>query len=242
MSRFYRIFLVWLFIFLASGGSSFADPDALWQIVNQCAVVTAPCAKVDAAGHYAILKDRRGIAQYLLIPTEKITGIESSVLLDPATPNFFAAAWAERGVVDARLSHPLPRDSVSLAVNARKARSQNQLHIHIDCLSAEARHALKAAAVKIGRQWEPLADPIAGHRFTAIRVDGENLGDFNPFIALAKTLTNPSVEMANRNLVVVGADFAEGPGFLVLSDIAQATIFGYGGGEDVQDHTCAIDR
>jgi len=246
MSRLYRIFLICPLIFLGSTGPSSADPDALWRIVSsQCVLNTAPCAKVDSPGHYAILKDQRGIAQHLLIPTDKVTGIESSALLDPATPNFFAAAWAEKGATDARLPHPLPRDSVSLAVNAQNARSQNQLHIHIDCLSVEARDALKAVAAKVGRQWAPLADPVAGHHFMAIRVDGEGLGSFNPFIALAKTLTNPAVEMASRNLVVVGADFVEGPGFLVLSDVAQAKIFGilgYAGGEDVQDHTCAIDK
>ncbi|MDR3493499.1 MAG: CDP-diacylglycerol diphosphatase [Ancalomicrobiaceae bacterium] len=242
MSGFNRILLLCPVLFLGSAGPASADADALWRIVNTCVVATAPCAKVDTAGHYALLKDQRGVAQYLLIPTDKITGIESPALLDPATPNFLAAAWAERSAVDARLPHPLGRDSVSLAVNAQAARSQNQLHIHIDCLSAEARDALKAAAATVGRQWQPLAEPIAGHRFAAIRVDGAALGTFNPFIALAATLADPAHEMASRNLVVVGTDFAEGPGFLVLSDVAPAAGAWSAGGEDVQDHSCAIDK
>ena len=243
MRGFHRIVFTGLLLLVGSASPAAADADALWRIVStQCVVSTAPCAKVDAGGHYAILKDRTGVAQHLLIPTDRVTGIESPALIDPATPNFFAAAWAERGLVDARLPHPLPRDGVSLAVNAETARSQNQLHIHIDCLSPDARDALKAAAATVARQWQPLAEPVAGHRFMAMRVDGDTLGSVNPFLALAATLTDPATEMASHNLVVVGTDFSEGPGFLLLTDVAPATGFGHAGGEDVQDHACVIDR
>lgn len=237
-----RSLLISLLVSLASASPAAADPDALWKIINQCVVATAPCAKVDAANHYALLKDRNGVAQHLLIPTDKVTGIESPALVDPATPNYFAAAWNEHSAVDALLPQPLPRDGISLAVNAQNARSQNQLHIHIDCLSPEARDAFKAAAPSVGRQWQPLAQPIAGHSFQAIRVDGDTLDGFNPFLALAKALADPATEMAGHNLVVVGETFAEGPGFLVLSDVAPAAGAWHAGGEDVQDHTCAIDR
>lgn len=216
---------------------AFADSDVLWKIVHdKCVVQTAPCISVNTTEHYAMLKDLRGMAQFLLIPTDKITGIESPALLDPATHNFFADAWGEKGDVDSRLSHPVPRDGLSLAVNAQQARSQNQLHIHVDCLSADARAALKADADHIGTEWAPLPDAIAGHQFAALRVKGETLGDFNPFLVLAKTLKDPAKEMGDRNLVVVGANFTDGPGFIVLTDIARPGM----GGEDVQDHSCSI--
>ncbi|MFB2564746.1 CDP-diacylglycerol diphosphatase [Rhizobium sp. IMFF44] len=216
---------------------AFADSDVLWKIVHdKCVVQTAPCLSVNTAEHYAMLKDLRGVAQVLLIPTDKITGVESPALLDPATHNFFADAWAERADVNVRLPHALPRDGLSLAVNAQQARSQNQLHIHVDCLSADARAALKADADKIGADWTPLPDTIAGHKFLAVQVKGETLGDFNPFLALARTLKDPAKEMGDHNLVVVGADFADGPGFIVLTDVAPPGM----GGEDVQDHSCAI--
>lgn len=216
---------------------AFADSDVLWKIVHdKCVVQTAPCLSVNTAEHYAVLKDLRGVAQVLLIPTDKITGIESAALLDPATHNYFADAWAEQADVDSRLPHPVARDGMSLAVNAQQARSQNQLHIHVDCLSADARAALKADADKIGADWAPLPDTIAGHKFTAVRVKGETLGDFNPFLALARTLKDPAKEMGDHNLVVVGANFTDGPGFIVLTDVATPGM----GGEDVQDHSCAI--
>ena len=66
-----------------------ADPNALWNIVNgQCVPDQsnngdpAPCALVDLDGGeprgYAVLKDLVGATQFLLIPTERVTGIEES--------------------------------------------------------------------------------------------------------------------------------------------------------------------
>jgi CDP-diacylglycerol pyrophosphatase len=220
-----------------------ANPDALWTIVHgKCVVAVAPCLMVDAGDHFALLKDLQGVAQYLLIPTDKITGVEDAALMKPETPNFFADAWAHRDAMQAKLPHPIPRASISLVVNAQTARSQNQLHIHIDCLSATARDALAGEASKIGADWAPLGVPIAGHTFTARRVDGEMLGDFNPFRAIAATLSDPTTQMALQNVVIVGADFASGPGFIALTDRAPSVPLGYGGGEDVQDHSCAIAR
>ncbi|MUO82300.1 CDP-diacylglycerol diphosphatase [Agrobacterium vitis] len=227
---------------LAASAIAHADPDALWKIVHdKCVVATAPCVSVNSGEHYALLKDQRGVAQHLLIPTDKITGIESPALLDDKTPNFFADAWNERAAVDAKLPHPLARDALSLAVNAQNARSQNQLHIHIDCLSPDAHALLTKMANEIGTDWAPLPAEVAGHQFIAMKVEGDSLAGYNPFLALAKTLKDPSTEMASHNLVVVGASFASGPGFIILTDIAPAAIVGFSGGEDVQDHSCRID-
>ncbi|MCF1469171.1 CDP-diacylglycerol diphosphatase [Agrobacterium vitis] len=227
---------------LAASAIAHADPDALWKIVHdKCVVATAPCVRVNSGEHYALLKDQRGVAQHLLIPTDRITGIESPALLDDKTPNFFADAWSERAAVNARLPHPLPRDAVSLAVNAQDARSQNQLHIHIDCLSPDAHAVLTKIANDIGTGWAPLPVAVAGHQFIAMKVEGDTLAGYNPFLALAKTLKDPSTEMASHNLVVVGASFASGPGFIILTDVAPAAIVGFSGGEDVQDHSCQID-
>ncbi|MCF1434836.1 CDP-diacylglycerol diphosphatase [Agrobacterium vitis] len=227
---------------LAASAIAHADPDALWKIVHdKCVVATAPCVSVNAGEHYALLKDQRGVAQHLLIPTDKITGIESPALLDAKTPNFFADAWNERAAVNAKLPHPLARDMLSLAVNAQNARSQNQLHIHIDCLSPDAHALLTKMAYDIGTDWASLPVAVAGHHFIAMKVESDTLAGYNPFLALAKILKDPSTEMASHNLVVVGASFASGPGFMILTDVVPAATIGFSGGEDVQDHSCRID-
>jgi len=220
-----------------------ADPNQLWDIVhNHCVVSTKPCLEVDKQEHFALLKDRGGIAQILLIPTDKITGIEDPAVLQPAMPNFFADAWLSRDYMQKRLPTPLPRDEISLAINAPMARSQNQLHIHIDCLSTTAYGVLTAEAGSLGTTWTQLTQSINGHQFTARRVDGDTLGTFDPFIEVAATLANPAKDMDNRNIAVVGATFSTGPGFIILTDVAPAKGPGFGGAEDVQDHKCAIDK
>src|SRR5579864_9069445 len=73
-----------------------ADPDALWRIVHTLCVTDmrlsgnpAPCTRVDLAGRYAVLKDIRGQTQLLLIPTDRLLGIESPQLLTPGAANYF---------------------------------------------------------------------------------------------------------------------------------------------------------
>ncbi|XLM23387.1 CDP-diacylglycerol diphosphatase, partial [Chromobacterium piscinae] len=44
----------------------------------------------------AVLKDRNGALQYLLIPTEKVSGIESPRLLGDDAPAYWREAWQAR--------------------------------------------------------------------------------------------------------------------------------------------------
>ena len=100
----------------ASQGPSLPAPpvhrngQALWQIIHDQCVPDqrahgdpAHCALVslrDGEAHgFVVLKDRNGVAQHLVMPTAKITGIEDPALLAPDAANYFAAAWnARRGV------------------------------------------------------------------------------------------------------------------------------------------------
>jgi CDP-diacylglycerol pyrophosphatase len=61
------------------------------------------CVDVDPSGGFAVLKDINGIAQYLLIPTARVGGIESPDLLTPGSPNYWRAAWEARRFVEAKL-------------------------------------------------------------------------------------------------------------------------------------------
>jgi CDP-diacylglycerol pyrophosphatase len=45
----------------------------------------APCAQVDEQQGFVVLKDMNGPLQYLLMPTARITGMESPALLELAT-------------------------------------------------------------------------------------------------------------------------------------------------------------
>ncbi|WP_206030172.1 CDP-diacylglycerol diphosphatase [Roseomonas sp. AR75] len=238
---------------LAAAGAR-ANPDALWDIVHgrcvpdmQESASPAPCTLVSLGAGvergYAALKDRRGIAQYLLIPTARVTGIEDPALLAAGTPNYFDAAWRIRDLVQARLPRALPRDGFSLAINSAYGRTQNQLHIHVDCVRADVRDALRDNAQQIGAAFAPFAPRLAGRRYLARRIAAAELTTDNPFLLLAAGVNGAREAMGRYTLVVVGMDFAgEGPGFVLLAGRADPTAGNPGSGEELQDHDCAIAR
>jgi CDP-diacylglycerol pyrophosphatase len=236
-----------LAIACASPALAHADPNALWQIVSgQCVPdqeqhgVPAPCADVDlSAGEdkgTAVLKDLVGATQFLLIPTGRVTGIESPELLAPDAPNYFASAWRARSFVDERAGWTLPRDWVSLAINSEDARTQDQLHIHVDCVRADVAEALAVHADAIGPAWAPFPVPLVGDEYSAIAVEGEDL-DVNPFQLLADGIAGAREDMGRQTLVVVGAYLPGGrPGFVILADHVDVALGDTAGGEALQDH------
>ncbi|MDT5112185.1 MAG: CDP-diacylglycerol pyrophosphatase [Mycobacterium sp.] len=236
-----------LAIACASPALAHADPNALWQIVSgQCVPdqeqhgVPAPCADVDlSAGEdkgTAVLKDLVGATQFLLIPTGRVTGIESPELLAPDAPNYFASAWRARSFVDERAGWTLPRDWVSLAINSEDARTQDQLHIHVDCVRRDVHEALTRHRADVGSAWAPFPVPLVGHRYSAIAVEGEDL-DVNLFQLLADGIKGAQSDMGAQTLVVVGAYGPDGqPGFIVLADHVDVAAGDTAGGEALQDH------
>jgi CDP-diacylglycerol pyrophosphatase len=228
------------------------DPNALWSIVNGSCVPDqlqhdepAPCAQVDLSGGeeagYAVLKDLVGPLQFLLIPTARITGIESPSILDPDAPNYFAAAWRARPFVEQRAGRSLPREWMSLAINSEQARTQTQLHVHVDCVRADVHDALTQHASEIGTAWAPFPVPLAGRHYSAIAVAGVDMDAINPFDLLADGIPGARADMGDQTLVVVGALSRDGePGFVILTDRADAATGDLASGESLQDHTtCA---
>ena len=236
------------------GMAAQADPNALWNIVHgQCVPDERqhgdpkPCAEVDlkhgVAVGFAVLKDIRGATQFLLIPTRQIGGIESRALLEPHAANYFADAWRARHLVEKVLGHAMPRDTLSLAINSESSRSQNQLHIHIDCLRADVRDALHRERAEIAGLWMPLPALLAGHRYRAMRVTGRSLNGHNPFKLLAWGVPGARAAMGSHTLVVVGMRFARGaPGFVILDDRTNSAHGDNAGGEELQDHACALAK
>lgn len=225
-----------------------ANGQVLWGIVNGKCVPDQqengkpdPCAEVAIGGGvdngYAVLKDRVGASQFLVMPTRLITGIEDPQLLAPGATNYFDPAWRARGLVDQRLGTTLTRDDVSIAVNSIYGRSQDLLHLHVDCLRADVRDALHRRLAAVGRRWStPIA--LAGRGYYALRIDGDDSVPIDPFAALADGLKVPPTEMGAWTLVLAGASFADGPGFVLLAARADPA-GGYDGwGEDLQDHQC----
>jgi CDP-diacylglycerol pyrophosphatase len=246
-----------LILFLGAGlglaGRPYADPDALWNIVHRLCVTNeerfgdpAPCQRVELRSGdrngYAVLKDPFRATQFLLIPTARITGIESPALVAGNAPNYFASAWRSRTYVDHAVHRVLPRSDVALAVNSASARTQNQLHIHIDCVRADVRSALQREET-ISDRWAPLGVLLTGHRYLAMRVDAAQLDGVNPFKLLADGVPGARQDMGDHTLVVIGAVSPNGrPGFIILDDRVDPAVGDQASGEELQDHTCAVAK
>ena len=231
--------------------SQASDPDALKKIVrdrclpnHQQGKPPQPCAALDidrgVDKGFAILKDRNGATQYLLITTGVVTGIEDPQLLEPSSPNYWADSWAARSFVDERAGKALPRDFISLALNSAFGRTQNQYHIHIDCVRADVRQALKDSEASIGENWSTMATPFNDHFYKVRKVTGETLAA-DPFKLVAEQGEEVRSAMGRQTIVVIGASFKDGmPGFYLLSDSVNIGAFNRASGEELQDHSCAL--
>jgi CDP-diacylglycerol pyrophosphatase len=229
-----------LLILLA--GRAAADSDALWYVVSEQCVPDQqqshspkPCELVDLAAGYVVLKDRDGNTQFLVMPTARVAGIESPAILAPDAPNYWQDAWEARRFVDARAGRELPRDAISLAINSEYGRSQNQLHIHVDCVRPSVRAALQAHADAIGQQWAPFPVQLAGHDYLAMRLTQPEFGTTNPFALMANGVPGARDDMGRYTLVAVG----DPVGFVLLAGRADG-LTNRGSGEELQDHACAL--
>jgi CDP-diacylglycerol pyrophosphatase len=238
---FFVSFAVWSFAVWAG------NPSALWHIVHDRCVPNeqahgnpAPCALVDLNRGYVVLKDIVGATQFLVLPTARVTGIESPAILVPGAPNYLQDAWAARRFVKARAPAPLSREDLSLAVNSIYGRSQNQLHIHVDCLRVDVRDALGRHLSDLSTSWQPFPLPLAGQRYIARRLLSPDLAGVNPFVLLADSSPEARTHMGDYTLVLAGALFGATPGFILLADRADPAHGNFGSGEELQDHQCAL--
>ncbi len=243
---------LFLFIALAALGaprSARADPMALWRIVHgecvphfEAGKGPGPCERVDLSGGeaqgVAILKDLVGVAQMLAIPTRRITGIEDPQMLAPDAPKVFAAAWGAKALVEARLHVVLPRQAVAIAINSKWARSQDQFHLHVDCVARNVAATLADNRASFDGVWRAMAVPLNGRVYFARRLDSTDLADVAPLKLLADGVEGARAHMDAYSLAAVGATFDGKPGFVLLAD--QFSLEGGGHAEDLQDHNCLI--
>lgn len=232
------------------GQAQASDPDALWNIVDgQCLRHQIelgnplPCTQINlrpGAG-FAVLKDNVGIAQFLVIPTKRTAGVESPELLTNGSPNYWAYAWRVKASVEERLHGKLARNQVTLAINSAYGRTQNQLHIHVDCIRPDVDEILRQHSAEIGNQWAPFGIPLKNHHYWAMRIIGSELGDNNPFKLLADGIPSARQHMDRQTLVLIGATFDDGKeGFILLADHVDPATGDRASGEELQDHDCAI--
>lgn len=234
-----------LALLLLSPAAHAANPDALWNIIHDKCVPTMqasndpkPCIAVDLDAGYVWLKDLNGPAQILTMPTTKITGMEDPAILAPGARNYFAPAWHAADEVAKRLGHRIARANISLTLNSVTGRSQNQLHIHTDCVDTEIRAQLRAMEPQIGPAWAPLPHTLAGHPYRAMHLAGDTLDKIDPIRLLAAD-PEAAADMGHHTIAVIGTISADHvPGFILLDDHTGASFADRASAEELQDHTC----
>lgn len=221
-----------------------AGRDALRQIVQDQCIPRwvqhkdpAPCDRVVLADEknlnsgYAILADRKGAAHYLLIPTQTMHGVDADEILNPDLPNYFAQAWSARDVITKFVGHPVPRTAIGLAVNKAHARTQDQFHIHIDCLRQDVAEALHAGAENATTAWGPIA--LLGSAYQIKRIEGLSLDGISVFESVAQIGPDVRHHIGDYTVVIAGMQYRNGAGFMLITGTGQT-------GELLLDSSCAI--
>lgn len=216
--------------------------NALWQIISQQCVPgqqqknnPSPCQRVDMAQGYVTLKDRNGPLQYLLMPVARISGIESAALSNPATPNFFALAWQQRGLLSQRRGAPINDNALSLTINSEYGRTQNQLHIHISCLRPDVRQQLDRLTPALNARWQPVT--LNQHRWLVRSLTSAELEQQSSFIRLMQEVPQAQQEMGRFGLALATLP----DGRLALLAIERDWLrMNRAPAEELQDHRCTI--
>src|SRR5260370_42245644 len=95
---------------------------------------------------------------------------------------YSAEAWHARDRLTRYAGHSVARTAIGLAVNTARSRSQDQFHIHIECLRQDVFESLRAAAGHMTETWSPVN--VAGSTYDGLRILGEGLGGLHPFALL----------------------------------------------------------
>jgi len=220
------------------------NQDALWQIVSQQCVpnqqqnsAPAPCIKVDLTEHYVLFKDNKGPYHDLLMPTAKVIGIESPLLQTEQVPPYFSQAWNNRYHISSELVKPPADQWISLAVNSKYGRSQNQLHIHVACLRQDVYKTLSEQAQDIDQNWRPLVEKLVGHQYLARKLTGTDLIREDPFRLLKKYVVAQGDNIGNYGLALALSPQGE---FILLANRLNLAALNLGSAGEIQDYRCTV--
>ena len=101
--------------------------------------------------------------------------------LDAVSPEQIARHFVTDALKDER-----PGDDVGLAINSAGGRSQDQLHIHLDCVKPSVRAVVEKYGQGVSPNWKPLPVALQGTRYFAMRISASDAESFNPFAALSR--------------------------------------------------------
>lgn len=175
-----------------------ADPvlprTSLRAVVEGCILarrfaLAFPCLRVGAKGREAtpsvVLRVPGSRTHLLVMPAEAIPGLEDPRLQNAPYGSLWAEALATRPLVSEGAGFAVPDASIGLAINADRVRSQDQLHIHVECIRPRYLQSIRAQAAGLGRDGSTKSLIVAGEQFVARRIGREDVERGNLFALLA---------------------------------------------------------
>ena len=225
--------------------------NALWGVVDLCVSdarhtgLPFPCLAVDLnrgreLGH-VVLRPPIGRPDTILSPTRRSLGIEDAWLLTPEAPNYFDEAWRNRSYVpngERASQRPL---AMGLSINSRFTRSQDQLHIHMGCLTTEKQAQLRRiAAAAPAREWVLAPQFVHGQSAWAYRAGVGHFADLAPFRIAAERFGESREGVGAITLFAAPVATAAGDDILLLAFPTQKPRFYLDiSSEDLLDAGCS---
>lgn len=233
----------YLAVLMFCGNRAYADRNVLWDKVNGACVpgyvnkdTYQPCSLVDMNEKIAIYKVDNDKYQYLLLPTDRVTGVEDDKLQKSRLPNYLYDAWLAKTFLTERLGKPIKERFISLALNPQNARSQDQLHIHISCLSGTANEVLsKIPKSKLNTTWSKEQVTIPPYSYYYRKVSLNELINGSLFKSVSDKVKK---EKGRMEYTGVGLVNRTPESFIMLVGIG--TIAKGVSAELIQDHECQI--
>ena len=244
----------------ASGATSASERGLLWRVVQTCLInhkltgASFPCLDVQTpngrATGWATLRAPLEKTHIIVTPTIRTIGIEAGRLQVPDAPSYFHDAWGERHFVTEELRQQPGRTDLGMAVNSKMGRSQDQLHIHVNCLRDDVKRSLAHRDRDVrdpsapSRAWTRVTIMPHAPRYFALDVSSEDLSGINVFALVADGLKIDLDDMDDMTIVVAGSDSIQDgsghhkPGFTILARQRQQNAYDDAHGEALLDHDC----
>lgn len=165
--------------------------------------LTFPCLRIGTgekgATPYVVLRVPGSRTHLLVMPAEAIPGLEDPRLQGASYGSLWVEALATRPLVSEGAGFAISNAFIGLAVNADRVRSQDQLHIHVECIRPRYLQSIRAQAAGLDRDGGVKSMIVAGEHFTARRIGRTDVERGNLFTLLA------SASPAGAGLSRVGA-------------------------------------
>lgn len=166
-------FMFVLLILQFAWSHAVADPDALKKAIQEaCLGKTVDKAKCLAVEDGAVVfRTQKPPYHYLLVPINHIAGIESPEFWQNDYPSWFTKAWKLRHLSAPWMGTNKTNSDVAIALNSKLRRTQDQLHIHMNCVRPEVIDVLK----DVPQHWTTVV--LQNRDYQAIKLPGANLPD-----------------------------------------------------------------